>query len=239
MAILTNNPALASVGNAFISLFFPNQCLVCKGGDFHSSDPICPDCLQLMNPLPIENRVKELTVNNGIDMALAGWDFGDELRTAIHSLKYEERARIGSFLGKVLGERLHLKTIQELDYLIPVPLHPIKFRDRGFNQAEWIAIGVGKAIQKPVQTGLMKRMKYTISQTTLNREERLNNMKQAFRITKDVTDKKIGIVDDVLTTGSTISSMASVLKDAGAKTIVALTVATPLEKTDDTHAESV
>jgi len=239
MAILTNNPALASVGNAFISLFFPNQCLVCKGGDFHSSDPICPDCLQQMNPLPIENRVKELTVNNGIDMALAGWDFGDELRTAVHSLKYEERARIGSFLGKVLGERLHLKTIQELDYLIPVPLHPVKFRDRGFNQAEWIAIGVGKAIQKPVQTGLMKRMKYTISQTTLNREERLNNMKQAFRITKDVTDKKIGIVDDVLTTGSTISSMASVLKDAGARTIVALTVATPLEKTDDTHAESV
>ena len=239
MAILTNNPALASVGNAFISLFFPNQCLVCKGGDFHSSDPICPDCLQQMNPLPIENRVKELTVNNGIDMALAGWDFGDELRTAVHSLKYEERARIGSFLGKVLGERLHLKTIQELDYLIPVPLHPVKFRDRGFNQAEWIAIGVGKATQKPVQTGLMKRMKYTISQTTLNREERLNNMKQAFRITKDVTDKKIGIVDDVLTTGSTISSMASVLKDAGAKTIVALTVATPLEKTDDTHAESV
>ena len=239
MAILTNNPALASVGNAFISLFFPNQCLVCKGGDFHSSDPICPDCLQQMDPLRIENRVKELTVNNGIDMALAGWDFGDELRTAVHSLKYEERARIGSFLGKVLGERLHLKTIQELDYLIPVPLHPVKFRDRGFNQAEWIAIGVGKAIQKPVQTGLMKRMKYTISQTTLNREERLNNMKQAFRITKDVTDKKIGIVDDVLTTGSTISSMASVLKDAGAKTIVALTVATPLEKTDDTHAESV
>ena len=154
MAILTNNPALASVGNAFISLFFPNQCLVCKGGDFHSSDPICPDCLQQMDPLPIENRVIELTVNNGIDMALAGWDFGDELRTAIHSLKYEERARIGSF-------------------------------------------------------------------------------------PKDVTDKKIGIVDDVLTTGSTISSMASVLKDAGAKTIVALTVATPLEKTDDTHTESV
>ena len=236
MAILTNIPALASVGNAFISLLFPNQCLVCKEGEFFSQDPICLDCLQHMTPLPIGNRVQELTVNDGIDIALSGWDFGDELRTAIHSLKYEERARIGSFLGKVLGERLHLKTIQELDYLIPVPLHPVKFRDRGCNQAEWIAIGVGKAIQNPVQTGLMKRMKYTISQTTLNREERLNNMKQAFRITKDVTDKKIGIVDDVLTTGSTISSMASVLKDAGAKTIVALTVATPLEKTDDTHA---
>tara|TARA_B110000914_G_scaffold195059_1_gene183480 strand:- start:16 stop:594 length:579 start_codon:yes stop_codon:yes gene_type:complete len=192
-----------------------------------------------MTPLPIENRVPELTVNDGIDIAFSGWDFGDELRTAIHSLKYEERARIGFFLGKLLGDRLHEKRIQELDYLIPVPLHPVKFRERGFNQAEWIATGLGQAIQKPVYRKLMKRIKHTISQTTLDRKERLNNMKKAFKFNQDVTDKNIGIVDDVLTTGSTISSMASILKDAGAKTIVALTVATPLEEKDDTYAESV
>jgi ComF family protein len=192
-----------------------------------------------MTPLPIGNRVQELTVNDGIDIALSGWDFGDELRTAIHSLKYEERARIGFFLGELLGDQLHKKTIQKLDYLIPVPLHPVKFRDRGFNQARWIADGLGKAVQKPVRTKLMKRIKHTISQTTLDKKERLNNMKKAFKINRNVTDKNIGIVDDVLTTGSTISSMASILKDAGAKTIVALTVATPLEKKDDTYAESV
>ena len=239
MAILTIVPSLSTVRNAFISLLFPNQCLVCKEGEFFSQDPICLDCLQHMTPLPIENRVQELTVNDGIDIALAGWDFGDELRTAIHSLKYEERARIGFFLGKLLGDRLHEKTIQQLDYLIPVPLHPVKFRDRGFNQARYIADGLGKAVQKPVRTKLMKRIKHTISQTTLDRKERLNNMIKAFKINQDVTDKNIGIVDDVLTTGSTISSMASILKDAGAKTIVALTVATPLEKKDDTYAESV
>jgi len=239
MAILTIIPSLNTVGNAFISLLFPNQCLVCKEGESFSQDPICLDCLQHMTPLPIGNRVQELTVNDGIDIALSGWDFGDELRTAIHSLKYEERARIGFFLGELLGDQLHKKTIQKLDYLIPVPLHPVKFRDRGFNQARWIADGLGKAVQKPVRTKLMKRIKHTISQTTLDRKERLNNMKKAFRINQDVTDKNIGIVDDVLTTGSTISSMASILKDAGAKTIVALTVATPLEKKDDTYAESV
>ena len=85
----------------------------------------------------------------------------------------------------------------------------------------------------------MERIKYTISQTTLDRKERLNNMKKAFRINQDVTDKNIGIMDDVLTTGSTRSSMASMLKDAGAETIVALTVAIPLEKKNDTYAESV
>jgi len=239
MAILTIIPSLSTVGNAFISLLFPNQCLVCKEAEFFSQDPICPDCLQHMTPLPIGNRVQELTVNDGIDIALSGWDFGDELRTAIHSLKYEERARIGFFLGELLGDQLHKKTIQKLDYLIPVPLHPVKFRDRGFNQARWIADGLGKAVQKPVRTKLMKRIKHTISQTTLDKKERLNNMKKAFKINRNVTDKNIGIVDDVLTTGSTISSMASILKDAGAKTIVALTVATPLEKKDDTYAESV
>jgi predicted amidophosphoribosyltransferase len=85
----------------------------------------------------------------------------------------------------------------------------------------------------------MKREKHTISQTTLNREERLNNMKKAFKINQDVSDRNIGIVDDVLTTGSTISSMASILKDAGAKKIIALTVATPLERKNDTYTESV
>jgi len=74
----------------------------------------------------------------------------------------------------------------------------------------------------------MKRVKHTISQTTLDRKERLKNMKKAFRINQDVTAKNIGIVDDVLRTGSTISSMATLLKDADAKTIVAITVATPL-----------
>ena len=239
MAILTIIPSLNTVGNAFISLLFPNQCLVCKEGESFSPDPICLDCLQHMTPLPIWNRVQELTVNDGIDIALSGWDFGDELRTAIHSLKYEERARVGFFLGELLGDQLQKKPIQELDYLIPVPLHPVKFRDRGFNQARWIADGLGKAVQKPVRTKLMKRIKHTISQTTLDKKERLNNMKKAFKINRNVTDKNIGIVDDVLTTGSTISSMASILKDAGAKTIVALTVATPLEKKDDTYAESV
>jgi len=239
MAILTIIPSLNTLGNSFISLLFPNQCLVCKDGEFFFQAPICLICLQPMTPLPIGNRVQELTVNDGIEIALSGWDFGNELRTAIHSLKYEDRARIGFFLGQLLGDQLQKKTIQELDYLIPVPLHPVKFRDRGFNQARWIANGLGKAVQKPVRTKIMKRIKHTISQTTLDRKERLNNMKKAFRINQDVTDKIIGIVDDVLTTGSTISSMASMLKDAGAKTIVALTVATPLEKKNDTYVESV
>jgi ComF family protein len=183
-------------------------------------------------PLNIENRVKELTVKDHIDFAYAGWEFGDELRVAIHSLKYDERAKIGLFLGKELGQYLGLNLIQSLDGLIPVPLHPVKYRERGFNQAEWIAKGLGDNWNQPVWNNLIKRVKHTESQTTLNRDERLNNMKTAFQLNKDVNGKIIGIVDDVLTTGSTISSMANVLKDGGAKQIIALTVTTPLDNND-------
>ena len=82
MAILTIIPSLNTVGNAFISLFFPNQCLVCKKREFFSHDPICQDSLQHMTSLSIGNRVQELTVNDGIDIALSSLDFGDGLRTA-------------------------------------------------------------------------------------------------------------------------------------------------------------
>lgn len=228
-------PALNSTGNAFISLLFPNHCLVCNGGEIQSCDPICSGCFQKLTCIQLKNRVQELTIKDDIDVALSGWDFGEILRPVIHSLKYQERAKIGKFLGEKLGERLKSYSFPKMDYLIPVPLHPVKYRDRGFNQAEWIAIGLGNELGIKVIPHLMKRVKYTISQTTLNRKERLKNMKLAFRITKNVKEKNIGIVDDVLTTGSTISSMATVLKDAGAKSIVALTVATPLEKANDTY----
>ena len=82
-------------------------------------------------------------------------------------------------------------------------------------------------------------MKYTISQTTLDREERQNNMQLAFRTRKDMAGITVAIIDDVLTTGSTISSLAGVIKDAGVKTVVALTVAAPLDHLDDTLPESL
>ena len=83
------------------------------------------------------------------------------------------------------------------------------------------------------------RVKYTISQTTLDREERQNNMQLAFRTRKDMAGKTIAVIDDVLTTGSTISSLAGTMKDVGAKTVVALTVAAPLDHLDDSFPESL
>ena len=99
--------------------------------------------------------------------------------------------------------------------------------------------GLSRELQLPVWPKAIKRVKYTISQTTLDREERQNNMQLAFCTRKDMAGITVAIIDDVLTTGSTISSLAGVIKDAGVKTVVALTVAAPLDHLDDTLPESL
>ena len=189
--------------------------------------------------MDLKNRVQELAVRKNIDRAYSGWEFGPELRALIHPLKYQDRARIGSYLGRRLGRRVKEKLNLELDVLIPVPLHPVKHRERGYNQAWWICRGLSRELQLPVWPKAIKRVKYTISQTILDREERQNNMQLAFCTRKDMAGITVAIIDDVLTTGSTISSLAGVIKDAGVKTVVALTVAAPLDHLDDTLPESL
>ena len=239
MAFLTKFSALKSLGNPFISSLFPNQCLVCSGGESHSPDPLCPECINALHPIRLENRADALTVRDNIDFAYTGWNFTEELRTTVHSLKYEDRAKIGAFLGRELGRRFEHQSRVNLDLIVPVPLHPVKFQERGYNQAEWIAKGLGDALDIPVKNDLVKRVRYTNTQTALNQAERLENMKQAFKIAGSVMGLALGIVDDVLTTGSTLSSMAAVLKYSGAVSICALTIATPLEQKNDSNTESI
>ena len=118
-------------------------------------------------------------------------------------------------------------------------LKSVKFRERGYIQAEWISKGLGDALDILVKNDLVKQVRYTNTQTALNQAERLENMKQAFKIAGSVMGLALGIVDDVLTTGSTLSSMATVLKNSGAGSICTLTIATPLEQKNDSHTESI
>lgn len=230
MAILKTSSSLQNAGNIILSLLFPNKCLVCNEGPHDSIDPICKNCFSKFESLPVKNRVKEVTVNQDIDLAYSGWFFNENLRNSIHALKYEDRAKVGSFLGEKLGLWLEDKIQNQLDMIIPVPLHHVKHRERGYNQAYWIAKGLSQQLTIPLNNQLVKRIKHTESQTSLDQKERQLNMNRAFKITNDVKGKRIGIVDDVLTTGSTISSMAEQLKHNGASKIYALTIATPLEK---------
>jgi ComF family protein len=214
-----------------LDFIFPDTCLSCNEPILRSAKSLCKTCYAQLNILDDQYAFQNLTVKDGIDEAYVGWEFSEELRTPIHALKYQDRALLGKELGKMLGDRF--ENSSNCDYLIPVPLHAVKYRDRGYNQAFWIAKGLGKKWNLPVKKNKIRRIKSTETQTALNQLERRKNMSEAFAIRGNVSGDIIGIVDDVLTTGSTISSMAVDLKRAGAKKISAITVATPLEKHDD------
>jgi ComF family protein len=131
---------------------------------------------------------------------------------------------VSSWLGAALNdERLRDR---QFDLIVPVPLHPAKRRERGFNQAELLAESLTDRVSAPLRP-VLERTRYTTTQTAFDRSERMENLRGAFRLRKnsDVRHLRVLLIDDVLTTGSTLSECARVLKKAGATSVCAATAA--------------
>ncbi|MBI4549265.1 MAG: ComF family protein [Ignavibacteriae bacterium] len=153
-----------------------------------------------------------------------------KLQDVIHHLKYSGMKSLGMQLGKEIGTRINsYLEFSSADYLIPVPLHKLKQRERGYNQSEYLCKGIAEVTRIPMNTGLLTRKKYTESQTQLNFEQRQENVGDAFEIhpkrQSDIQGRKFILVDDVITTGSTINACAKELIDHGAKTVLVASTA--------------
>jgi ComF family protein len=132
----------------------------------------------------------------------------------LHDLKYRGNRRAGFFLGKLLGLALRSTSFSECDLLVPVPLHRKKFRDRGYNQSEVIAWGISAILGIPVLNTLLIRHIQYDSQTSMGRFERFYNVQGSFQLNPlapDLSGKKILLIDDVLTTGSTLEECSAQL----------------------------
>jgi len=141
-----------------------------------------------------------------------------------HALKYQEYKSLGTELGKKIGG-LIVDWNVKIDIIIPIPLHRIKYRERGYNQSDYIAQGIGSIIGKPIMLDAVRRIRYTQTQTKLNLEERHINMKDAFETLPDAPGKLYGktclLVDDIITTGATMNSCAVKILKAGTFSIIA------------------
>lgn len=140
----------------------------------------------------------------------------------IHEIKYEGNRELGRYLGEILGRKVteeEPQFIDDIDYLIPVPLHPLKRLQRGFNQAEVIASGISSTIKKPLLKGVLIRGRYRRSQTEVAIEKKWENIEGAFRLKrgadsyKELEGAHVVLIDDVLTTGSTIEACCNALKN--------------------------
>jgi len=147
---------------------------------------------------------------------------------AIHRYKYDGQLWFEDFLGELFVRGASDWFRQEpCEALLPVPLYPVKQRERGFNQAERLARRLGAALNVPVNTRLLKRVLPTPSQTRLSRAQRADNMRHAFalRSTESLGGANVVLIDDVFTTGATTSACAKLLLKAGAGKVVVWTVA--------------
>jgi len=196
---------------------------------------ICPACLNNIKIAARERLESEyerkFLVKNIISgfISLYVFEKDKELQHIIHAMKYEERRfLIGKFLGEKLGE-CYKSVFRDwkIDLIIPIPLHRLKKAERGYNQSFYIAKGLSKKLQIPLNQYSLKRVKFTQTQTAMNLKEREENVTGAFRVKRKniIKGKTILLIDDVITTGATASECGKVLLKAGANKVYVVSVA--------------
>ena len=215
-----------------ISLLFPRLCYACGNHLLRNEKLICTECYIL---IPRANYHNES--NNPVEQLFWGrcriekaaafsyYNRGSRIRNLIHNLKYKGIREIGYELGKIYGFSLKNSDFtSDIDVIIPVPLHPSKQRIRGFNQSEIISQGISEATGIPVDSISLSRKNISATQTKRSRYERWTNVEGIFSVTDatGIRDKHILLIDDVITTGSTIEScVTELLKTEGVRVSVA------------------
>ncbi|MDQ7815496.1 MAG: phosphoribosyltransferase family protein [Melioribacteraceae bacterium] len=220
--------------NQFFDFYLPRFCVSCKSKLTFSESFLCNICfnkIEKPDPLRIEHEFKRKFEPEKLITEFASafvFEKDKPLQHLIHSLKYEDNFNAGIYLGRKIGKLLLDKlTKWNPDLIIPVPLHRLKKAERGYNQSYFIAKGIKSVLNIPVDANIIKRHRFTNTQTELSLEKRKENIKHAFVIKKKkvVEGKNIIIIDDVITTGATISECAALLKLNGAADLFALSVA--------------
>ncbi|MFW5813028.1 MAG: ComF family protein [Fibrobacterota bacterium] len=158
------------------------------------------------------------------------YDFDDLLRSIAHHIKYKGKRRLAFHVGLVSAPRLPDEFLDDIDLVIPVPLHKSRMRQRGYNQAEWFARGIvsGLGVGLEVRTDLLVRRKKTGTQTKLDKESRIRNLESAFGINGakayQIRNRRVLLVDDVLTTGATVEACTGELLKAGCRGVRVLSM---------------
>lgn len=236
--------------NSLIDIIYPKTCLVCKtklSKDMPSVDnAVCAECWKnIKRNLPpfchcCGRRLKANNITRHIcpscikrplhfDRAFSVCVYEGVVKELIHKFKYESKDYLGLTLSRLMTEFIkeYNLPMDFVDVIIPVPLHKIRLREREFNQAQILSNHIASEFNKRVLDSCLLRHRYTKTQTELEENQRLLNVKDSFSVAKkgDIKDKNVLLVDDVLTTGATSSEAAFALKNAGANVVFVLTLA--------------
>lgn len=226
-----------SILMALIDIIFPPACLACHRGLGRGQKILCIEC---------ESQIRKISENycqlcgselvDGscetckdtefcFDFARSSMRYAAPLTHLIHKLKYQGYRVVARYLAQKMAESMQeYPEYQDYPYLVAVPLHRVRLRERGYNQSDLIARHLARLTNKKWIRPL-QRVHYTLSQTNLHRTQRLSNLNGAFRVYKaaEIRGQNLILIDDVFTTGSTINEISKTLKAAGAAKVAALT----------------
>jgi ComF family protein len=203
---------LCSACREKIEFLYPPRCRFCAKPVNDNTTGLCRKCRGKQYPY---------------DRLVCAAAYKEPLAGLIHLLKYKDYDYLGDFLGALLAE--HLSRINfsggGYDFIIGVPLHPLKLKERGFNQTSFLAKKIANHFKIEFKDDIIYGVKDKLSQTKLSGQDRLANIHGTFAVPGGLTGKQIILVDDIFTTGATIRECAFALKEKGAKTVTAITLA--------------
>ncbi len=219
----------------FISLIYPRNCVGCGNSLFKHEDEICNYCyLNLPKTnfhLQPDNIVQNLFYGR-VDLELASSFYlfhkKGNVQKILHAIKYKGNKELAVLVGKWYADELLSDTrIMQSACIIPVPLHPLKYKQRGYNQSEEFAKGLAKGLNIALNTTVLTRTEFTSTQTRKNKFERWENVEDKFKVdlTEDLKNKYVILVDDVITTGATIEACCQTLKQIEGVKINVLSIA--------------
>lgn len=224
---------------SLLDLVYPPSCVICAELEVCDENPFC--CRRCWRQ--VEHAViptgrpwqGETHGHTGIQEDYAAWFYRDEMTALIPTMKYHDRPALAGLLSKLAAVRLRsalrtlLPTPAEMakTALVPVPLHPRRRRERGFNQSLLIAQALGKSWGLPVLPAALRRVRFTSSQVGLSVEQRHRNLVGAFKLGTPLPRslRSVLVVDDVITTGATVNGCAAVLRLAGIERVFAVALA--------------
>jgi ComF family protein len=240
---------MSRVADGVLNLFYPESCVICSVPVSRVQNRgVCPDCQQkillqrITGPMcpscgvPFQSLETESTHLCGPCIlqlppyagARAFGRYSSELSRIIQAFKFDGRRNLAGLLAPLLAETLQESwSLQEIDLIVPVPLHPKRKRARGYNQALLLARDLAGLVGLPYRHDALRRVRHTLPQVGLSDAERARNLRRAFLCKKPAVVKGLHVllVDDVMTTGSTAASAAEALLEGGALRVSVLTLA--------------